>query len=100
MFTTALVVLFIAAILFVYISTRVTGPENINNFINTVLALVIVGTLLWVINTYVPMSNSIKAMLNVVVVVATCVWVLQMLGLWSGVLALWNDLVQRRRTNP
>ena len=37
-----------------------------------------------VINNYIPMASSIKTILNIVVVVAVCVWVLQGLGLWTG----------------
>ncbi|MBV8841765.1 MAG: hypothetical protein JO307_03040 [Bryobacterales bacterium] len=67
---------------------------------NIVLALVVVGAILWIINTYVPMANSIKAILNIVVVIAVCVWVLQAVGLWSGLVALWHDVTRRRHINP
>ena len=50
-----------------------------------ILALIVVGMALWLINTYIPMAGSIKAILNVVVVIAVCVWVLQAFGLWSTV---------------
>ncbi len=53
--------------------------------INIVIALVISGVALWLINNYIPMASGIKTILNVVVVVATCVWVLQAFGLWSRV---------------
>jgi predicted membrane protein len=51
-----------------------------------VLALIVVGMALWLINTYIPMASSIKTILNVVVVIAVCVWVLQAAGLWSDVI--------------
>jgi hypothetical protein len=51
-----------------------------------VLVLIVVGMALWLINAYIPMASSIKAILNVVVVVAVCVWVLQAAGLWTQVL--------------
>lgn len=53
--------------------------------IHIVLVLMVVGILLWLINTYVPMAGSIKTILNVVVVIAVCVWVLQAFGLWTSV---------------
>jgi hypothetical protein len=34
-----------------------------------VIVLVVVGVLLWVINSYIPMQTTIKKILNVVVVV-------------------------------
>jgi len=50
---------------------------------NLVIALIIVGVALWMINRFIPMASSIKTILNVVVVVAVCVWVLQVTGLWG-----------------
>jgi hypothetical protein len=53
--------------------------------LNLIVPLVVVGVVLWLINRYIPMANSIKTILNVVVVVVVCVWVLQSVGLWSQV---------------
>ena len=53
--------------------------------INLVLALIVVGVALWLINQFIPMASSIKTILNIVVVVAVCVFVLQATGLWSNV---------------
>jgi predicted membrane protein len=53
--------------------------------INIVIALIVVGVGLWLINNYIPMASSIKTILNVVVVVAVCVWVLQAVGLWGRI---------------
>lgn len=53
--------------------------------VNIVLALIIVGMALWLINRYIPMASGIKAILNVVVVVAVGVWVLQSTGLWGPI---------------
>ena len=53
--------------------------------INLVVALIIVGVGLYLINRYIPMASSIKSILNVVVVVAVCVWLLQAVGLWGNV---------------
>jgi predicted membrane protein len=52
---------------------------------NLVIALIVIGVALYLINRYIPMASSIKTILNVVVVVAVCVWVLQAVGLWGGV---------------
>lgn len=51
-----------------------------------VLVLMVVGMVLWLINRYVPMAGSIKTILNAVVVIAVCVWVLKAAGLWTQVL--------------
>ena len=53
--------------------------------INIVIALVIIGVALYLINRYIPMASSIKSILNVVVVVAVAVWVLQAVGLWANI---------------
>jgi len=53
--------------------------------INIVVMLIIVGVGLYLINRYIPMASSIKNILNVVVVVAVCVWILQATGLWTTV---------------
>jgi predicted membrane protein len=53
--------------------------------VNLVVVVIVVGMALYLINRYIPMASSIKTILNVVVVVAVCVWVLQAVGLWSSV---------------
>ncbi len=53
--------------------------------VNLVFALIVVGVALWLINRFIPMASSIKSILNVVVVVAVAVWVLQAVGLWGNI---------------
>lgn len=53
--------------------------------INLVIALIVVGVALWLINRFIPMAGSVKTILNVVVVVAVGVWVLQATGLWGPI---------------
>ena len=53
--------------------------------VNLVLALIVVGVALWLINNYIPMASSIKTILNVVVVVAVAIWVLQAVGMWGRI---------------
>ena len=53
--------------------------------LNLVVALIVVGVALWLINRFIPMASSIKTILNVVVVVAVGVWVLQAVGLWGQI---------------
>jgi hypothetical protein len=52
--------------------------------LNIVVMLIIVGVGLYLINRFIPMASSIKSILNVVVVVVVCVWLLQVFGLWGG----------------
>ena len=53
--------------------------------IHLVFVLIVVGVALWLINRFIPMASSIKTILNVVVVVAVGIWVLQAVGLWGDV---------------
>jgi hypothetical protein len=53
----------------------------------TVLVLIIIGMGLWLINTFIPMASSIKTILNVVVVISVCVWLLQSFGLWNQIVS-------------
>jgi hypothetical protein len=57
--------------------------ERINTMplIQLVLVLVVVGVVLWVINTYIPMQATIKRILNVVVVIVVVIWLLSVFGL-------------------
>ncbi len=53
--------------------------------LNLVVLLIVVGVGLYLINRYIPMASSIKSILNVVVVVFVCVWLLKATGLWGGI---------------
>ena len=46
-----------------------------------VVTLVIIGILLWALNTYLPMDGRIKQILNIVVIICVIVWLLQVFGL-------------------
>ncbi len=49
--------------------------------INLIIVLVVVGVILWVINSYIPMEATIKKILNVVVIIAVILWLLSAFGL-------------------
>ena len=49
--------------------------------VNLVIILIVVGVVLGLINRYIPMASSIKTILNIVVVVVVCVWLLQVTGM-------------------
>jgi hypothetical protein len=57
-----------------------TGETGVS-LINLVIILVVVGVLLWLVNTYIPMDGKIKSILNAVVVIAVVLWLLQAFGL-------------------
>ena len=49
--------------------------------IHVVLTLIVVGVLLWLVNSYIPMAGSIKMILNAVVIIAVVLWLLSIFGL-------------------
>lgn len=49
--------------------------------INVLITLVVVGVILWLVNTKIPMDGTIKSILNLVVVIAVIVWLLRSFGL-------------------
>lgn len=48
--------------------------------IQLVIVLVVVGVILWVINSYIPMQATIKKILNAVVIIAVILWLLSVFG--------------------
>ena len=53
--------------------------------INLVVTLIVVGVLLWLVNTYIPMDAKIKQIMNAVVVIAVILWLLSAFGLIGNV---------------
>jgi hypothetical protein len=53
--------------------------------VDIVVALVVIGLIMWLINTYIPMAGGIKSLLNVVVFVVVLIWVLQIFGLVGAI---------------
>ena len=51
------------------------------SLISLVVTLVVVGVLLWLVNTYIPMDGKIKKILNVVVVICVVMWLLYAFGI-------------------
>jgi len=49
--------------------------------VNVLITLIVVGVLLWLVNTYIPMDAKIKQILNIVAVIAVVLWLLRVFGL-------------------
>jgi hypothetical protein len=58
------------------------------SLISLVVVLIVVGVLLWLVNTYIPMDGKIKSILNAVVVIAVVIWLLQVFGLLGDLSAI------------
>ncbi len=51
--------------------------------VNLLLILIVIGILLWLVNSLIPMDKKIKKILNAVVVIVVVVWLLKVFGLWD-----------------
>ena len=51
------------------------------SLVTIVITLIVVGVLLWLINSYIPMDRKIKNILNAVVVIVLVLWLLKAFGL-------------------
>ena len=56
------------------------------SLVSVIIAIIVVGVLLWLINSFIPMDRNIKTILNVVVVIALIVWLLKVLGIFNSLL--------------
>jgi hypothetical protein len=56
--------------------------------VQVVLVLIVVGVLLWLVNSYIPMAGSIKSILNAVVIIAVVLWLLSVFGLMGEISAI------------
>lgn len=50
------------------------------SLMSLVVTLIVVGILLWLLNSYLPMDAKIKQILNAVVVIAVVLWLLSAFG--------------------
>ncbi len=62
------------------------------SLVTLVVTLIVVGVLLWLVNTYIPMDGKIKKILNAVVVIAIVLWLLNVFGVLQ-----WDMRVPRFR---
>ena len=52
--------------------------------LSILVTLVVVGVLLWLVNSFIPMAGSIKSILNAVVVIFVVLWLLNVFGLFAS----------------
>ena len=56
--------------------------------VSVLVTLVVVGLLLWLVNSFIPMDGRIKQILNIVVIIAVVLWLLSAFGILSGLPAI------------
>jgi hypothetical protein len=49
--------------------------------LNVFIILIVVGVILWLVNSYIPMDHKIKRILNVVAVIFVIIWLLNVFGI-------------------
>jgi hypothetical protein len=59
------------------------------SLIQLIIGLAVVGVILWLINTMIPMSPAIKKLINIIVVIVAVVYVLQFFGIFTFGPKLW-----------
>lgn len=52
--------------------------------LHLIVILALIGFLMWAVNRYVPMSPGMKNLLNIAVIVAVIIWLLQLFGVLGG----------------
>lgn len=53
------------------------------SLITIFIVLIVVGVILWLINTYLPLDPKIKNIINIVAVVVMVIWLLRAFGVWG-----------------
>ena len=51
--------------------------------VTVVVALLVVGVLLWLVNRFIPMQSQVKGILNGVVVIVVVLWLMGLFGLFG-----------------
>lgn len=54
------------------------------SLVTLLIVLIVVGVILWLVNTYIPMDRKIKNILNVVVVILVVLWLLRAFGVLNS----------------
>lgn len=54
------------------------------SIITIIIVLIVIGVVLWLINSYIPMDHKIKTILNVVIVIVVILWLLHAFGVYDS----------------
>jgi hypothetical protein len=52
--------------------------------LHIIVVLIVVGVLLWLVNSFIPMQHTIKSILNAIVVICVVLWLLNVFGLFHS----------------
>ena len=48
-----------------------------------IIMLIVIGVVLWLANTYIPMDDRIKKIMNIVVIIGVIIWLLSAFGVFD-----------------
>jgi len=51
--------------------------------LQVILELIVIGVLLWLVNSFIPMDATIKRILNIVVIILVVIWLLSIFGVFA-----------------
>ncbi len=51
------------------------------SLLTVIVVLVIIGVLLYLLNNYIPMDKKIRSIINIIIVIAVVIWLLQTFGI-------------------
>ena len=54
------------------------------SLLTVVFVIIVVGVLLWVVNSFIPMDSKIRSILNAVVVIVLVLWLLDAFGILNS----------------
>ena len=65
-----------------FVDSNSSTNLNINDMpvLTIFIVILVVGVILWLVNTYIPMQRTIKSILNAVVVIILVIWLLKVFG--------------------
>ena len=55
------------------------------SLVSLVIILIVIGVLMWLVNTYIPIAPPFKQIINVVVIIGVVLWLLTVTGLLGNV---------------
>lgn len=53
--------------------------------LSVVITLIVIGVLLWLMETYLPLDQTIKRIIQGLVIIVTVIWLLQSFGLLGSI---------------
>lgn len=55
------------------------------SIIGLLITLAVIGFVLWLINTYLPMDGTIKKIMNIIILIVVVLWLLSVFGILPAV---------------